>query len=107
VLKTIRNFLFGRGKPSKDRRHTPAAGPCPAIGASLVKRNVVMKVTEPMAPEFWDWLVLAGWREVRMSRNRRKYLAAPPGAFRKLSRVASQERETLYRKMLGPMTTGK
>jgi hypothetical protein len=106
MLNALRN-LFRGGKPARERRRTPPAGPCPPIGASLVKRDVVMKVTEPMQPEFWDWLVLSGWREVRLSRNRRKYIAAPPGAFRRLARAVSQDRDTLYQKMLGPMTTGK
>jgi len=77
------------------------------VGASIVKRNVVMKVTEPMSSEFWDWLVLSGWREVRMSKNRRKYNAVPNSAFGKLAHVAAQERDALYRRMLGPMTTSK
>jgi hypothetical protein len=106
MLNALRN-LFRGGKPAKDRRRTPPAGSCPPIGASLVKNGVVMKVTEPVQPEFWDWLVLSGWREVRLSRNRRKYVAAPPAAFRRLSRAVSQDRDMVYKKLLGPMTTGK
>jgi hypothetical protein len=106
MLNALRN-LFRGGKPARERRRTPPAGACPPIGASLVKRGVVMKVTEPIQAEFWDWLVLSGWREVRLSRNRRKYVPAPPGAFRRLARAVSQERDTVYQKMLGPMTTGK
>ncbi len=83
----------------------PSPGPCPSVGASIVKRRVVMKVTEPVSSELWDWLVLVGWREVRMSRNRRKYRPVPDSAFGKLVRVAANEREALYRRMLGPMTS--
>jgi hypothetical protein len=60
-----------------------------------------MKVSEPLRAEFWDWLVLSGWREVRMSKNRRKYVMAPPGAFGQLARAPSQERDILYEQLLG------
>jgi hypothetical protein len=105
MLTAIRNLLGVGGKPAKERRRLPPPGHCPAIGASLVKRNVVMKVTESPSNEFWSWLVLAGWREVRMSKNKRKYIAAPAGAFARLSKATTQDREALYRRMLGPMTT--
>lgn len=104
MLKTLRELFFGGGKPRKERRRLPPPGPCPTMGASIVKRNVLMKVTEPVAAEFWDWLVLSGWREVRMSRNRRKYTPLPNSAFAKLARVAVHERDALYRRMLGSMT---
>ena len=107
MLTAIRNLLGVGGKPAKERRRLPSAGPCPSIGASLVKRNVVMKVTESPSTEFWSWLVLSGWREVRMSKNKRKYVAAPAGAFVKLARAATHERETLYRRMLGPMSVSQ
>jgi hypothetical protein len=107
MLKTLRDMLLGGGKPAKERRRLAAPGPCPSVGASIAKRNVVMKVTEPISSEFWDWLVLSGWREVRMSKNRRKYTAVPNSAFGKLAHVAAQERDGLYRRMLGPMTTSK
>jgi hypothetical protein len=104
MLKRLSEMFLGSGKPRKERRRLPAPGPCPTMGASIVKRNVLMKITEPIPSEFWDWLVLAGWREVRMSRNRRKYVALPNSAFAKLSRAAGQERDALYRRMLGSMT---
>jgi len=106
MLKTLRNMFLG-GKPAKERRRVPPAGPCPSVGASIVKRNIVMKVTEPVSAEFWDWLVLCGWREVRMSKNRRKYTPVPSSAFGKLAHISAQDRDALYRRMLGPMTTSR
>ena len=107
MLKTLRNMLLGGGKPAKERRRLASPGPCPSVGASIVKRNVVMKVTEPISSEFWDWLVLSGWREVRMSKNRRKYQSVPVSAFNKLAHVAVREREATYQQMLGPLTSSK
>lgn len=104
MLNMLRGFL-GSGKPARERRRVPPPGQRPNIGASLVKRNVVMKVTQPISDEFWDWLVLAGWREVRMSKNRRKYVMAPVSALPTLARASAQERDAIYEQMLGPMTT--
>jgi hypothetical protein len=104
MLMRLREMFLGGGKPKKERRRLPPPGPCPSMGASIVKRNVLMKVTEPVSAEFWDWLVLSGWREVRMSRNRRKYTPLPNSAFAKLARVDTQERDTLYRRMLATTT---
>lgn len=104
MLKALRSLLPGGGKPAKERRRLAPPGPRPSIGASIVKRNIVMKVTEPITDEFWNWLILSGWREVRMSKNRRKYTIVPGSAFGKLAHVAAQERDALYRQMLGPMT---
>lgn len=103
MLAAIRSLLGVGGKPARERRRLPPAGRCPSIGASLVRRDVVMKVTQSPTPEFWNWLVLAGWREVRMSKNRRKYNAAPTGAFAKLAKAATQEREALCEKILAQM----
>jgi hypothetical protein len=103
MLAAIRNMLGIGGKPARERRRLPPPGRCPSIGASLVRRDVVMKVTQSPTPEFWNWLTLYGWREVRMSKNRRKYHAMPTGAFAKLAKAATQEREALCEKMLGAM----
>ena len=105
MLKFVRNLLGG-GKPVHDRRRVPVAGPRPSVGASLVKSNVVMKVTQPISDDFWNWLVLVGWREVRMSKNRRKYVAAPAGTLATLAKASIQDRDEKYRELLGPMTSG-
>jgi hypothetical protein len=99
MLKTLKSMLLG-GKPARERRQLPPPGPCPNIGASLVKDTVVMRVSEPVSEEFWNWLVLSGWREVRMTKNRRKYTRIPASAFGKLARVSSREREVLWARML-------
>jgi hypothetical protein len=104
MLKTLRKVLFGGSRPRKERRRLPPPGPCPAMGASIVKRNVLMKVSEPVSPDFWGWLVLSGWREVRMSRNRRKYIVLPGSAFPKLARVPAHGRDALCQRMLESAT---
>lgn len=104
MLAAIRSLFGGGGKPTRERRRLAPAGRCPSIGASLVRRNVAMKVTQSPTPEFWNWLVLAGWREVRMSKNRRKYSTAPTGAFAKLAKAATQEREALSEKILSQVS---
>ena len=104
MLRRLFEMCLGGGKPGRERRRLPPPGPCPTMGASIVRSNVLMKVTEPIEPEFWDWLVLSGWREVRMSRNRRKYLPLPKSAFGKLARVAVHERDALCQRMLGSLS---
>jgi hypothetical protein len=66
-----------------------------------------MKVTHSPTPEYWNWLVQAGWREVRMAKNRRKYTAVPTGAFAKLAKAATQERDALSQRMLARKSAGK
>ena len=100
MLNILRNMLPGGGKPTKERRRLPAPGPRPNLGASIVNRDVVIRINEPISDEFWDWLVLSGWREVRMSKNRRKYKTMPSTAIRKLAHVTAQERDALYQRML-------
>lgn len=103
MLTALRKLLGGSGKPATERRRLPTPGPCPAIGASIVKGDFVMRVSEPMAQEFWDWLVLSGWREVRMAKNRRKYRRVPASAFGKLAHVRPQHREALWARMQDAM----
>lgn len=104
MLKLLSNILLRGKEPAKERRRLPRPGPCPGVGASIVRRNMVMKVSEPISPEFWDWLVLVGWREVRMSKNKRRYHHVPSGTFIRLAHVAAEERESIYRTMLGLTT---
>lgn len=101
MLSTLRNLFAGGGKPAKERRRLPAAGPCPNPGASVVRRNLAMKVTEPISREFWDWLVLVGWREVRMAKNRRRYKTLPADTFGRLARATPAMRDALYRELIG------
>lgn len=104
MLQKLRNMLLGGGKPAVERRRVPRPGPCPNVGASIVRRKWVMKITEPISQDFWDWLVLSGWREVRMSKNKRRYEALPADTLAKLRRSSAREREMLHSNLLGPET---
>jgi hypothetical protein len=103
VLQRLRSMLLG-GRPAEDRRRLPRPGSCPNVGASLVRGKSVMKLTDPISQEFWEWLVLAGWREVRMAKNKRRYEPLPPNTLRTLLRSAREDRELLHQQLIGPQT---
>ena len=82
--------------PVQDRRQEPLPGPCPEVGAAIVRRDMVMKISEPISPALWEWLVRLGWREVKLSTNRRQYHRAPSGTFARLASAAPEQRELIY-----------
>lgn len=100
MLQILRKILPGGGKPAHERRRLPPPGPCPNVGATIVRRAALIKIGEPLGPELWNWLVLAGWREVRMSRNRRRYVPLPADALRRLARCRPEERELVHQRLL-------
>jgi hypothetical protein len=104
VLQKLRNMLLGGGKPANERRRLPRPGPRPNVGASVVRGRALIKLTDPISQEFWEWMVLAGWREVRMSKNKRRYEPMPADTLRKLMRSPPQEWEAIHQDMFGPST---
>jgi hypothetical protein len=101
MLQTLRNMFLSGKKPAHERRRLPRPGPCPNMGASVVRGRSVMKITDPITQEFWDWLVLAGWREVRMTKNKRSYDPLPPDTLRTLLRSPRREWEAVHQQLVG------
>jgi len=96
-------MLFG-GKPSVERRRVSAAGKAPKIGAYVAKKDLVIKITDSITTEMWEWFVLMGWREISMRTNRRKLVVLPQNAYAKLAKANSAERELIYNQMMKATT---
>ena len=101
MLGGLMQVLFRRGKPAKERRRLPLAGPCPDVGANICSRNAVMKVAYPLPQDLWDWLVLMGWREASAKPERRHYKRLPETAITTLMLADRAEREGVYRDLIG------
>lgn len=99
MLNKIKVMLFG-GKPSVERRRLPSAGRAPKVGAFIAKRDLVIKITDPITNEMWEWFILMGWREISMRTNRRKLVVLPQNAFAKLAKLDVAERELVYNQMM-------
>lgn len=99
MLNKIKVMLFG-GKPNVERRRVPRAGAAPKNGAHISKNNLVIKVTDSISTDLWDWFVLMGWREVSMRNNRRKMTMLPQDTYSKIAKADLAEREVIYRELI-------
>lgn len=76
-------------------------GPIPRMGRYIQLDNRLrMRVTGNPSAEFWAWLTLIGWREIRHVRDRRNYIDLPERSFMELFRRDPQRRETLYDRLV-------
>jgi hypothetical protein len=99
MLNKLKVMLFG-GKPSVERRRVPSAGNAPKVGAYIAKKDLVIKITDTITTEMWEWFVLMGWREISMRTNRRKLVILPQNAYAKLAKAGVAERELIYNQMM-------
>lgn len=104
MLNKLKVMLFG-GKPEKERRRTPRAGSVPKVGAHIARQNLVIKVTDSMRGDLWDWFVLMGWREVSMRNNRRKVVMLPQNTYIQIASANVAERELVYKKIVASQTS--
>lgn len=68
----------------KKRKLLPATAR-PQIGATIVRRNVKIKVSQPCDPALWDWMLLSGWRVNPMRNDRRVCVSLPRDAIDQLN----------------------
>ena len=68
----------------KKRKALPATE-SPQIGATIVRRNVKIKVSQPCDPELWDWMLLSGWRVNPVRNDRRVCVSLPRDAIDQLN----------------------
>lgn len=99
MLNKLKVMLFG-GKPSVERRRVSSAGRAPKVGAYIAKKDLVIKITDTITTEMWEWFVLMGWREISMRTNRRKLVVLPQNAYAKLAKAGVAERELIYNQMM-------
>ncbi len=62
---------------------------------------MMMKVTQPLQQDLWDWLVLMGWREAKVRPDRRRYKRLPDTAIERLVSADRADREEVYQDMTG------
>lgn len=96
VLSLIKKILGGDERKGKERRRLHRVESRPVPGEFIVRHQKRMKVTAPMSPELWDWLMLYGWRQVAVKRDRRRYQDLAPDTFRRISEANMAERERLH-----------
>ena len=72
-------------------------GPRPRVGSRIVLGRKRMLVTCTATDELWSFMSLLGWREVRVPRDRRRYLDLPRGSFEQLTRAKAAQREARYK----------
>lgn len=99
MLNKLKVMLFG-GKPDVERRRVARPGKAPKIGAHISRQNMVIKITDSISTDLWEWFVLMGWREVSMRTNRRKMTMLPQSTYATIANVALSEREATYKKLI-------
>lgn len=106
MLNKLKVMLFG-GKPDVERRRVARAGIAPRVGAYISQKNMVMKITDAISTDLWDWFVLMGWREVSMRNNRRKMTMLPQSTYAKIANTSLAEREVVYKQQIKPYLNAK
>lgn len=81
-------------------RRTPPFGPKPRLGRSIVRGRHRMVVSTQVTDDLWYYLSLLGWREVPVSRDRRRYVDLPTASIALLMRSPVAQREVRYRELL-------
>ena len=62
--------------------------------------SLKMQVTDPMPRELWDWMVLSGWRNVPVAKDRRQSVDLPARTLKDLIDAAPTERDALHARIL-------
>ena len=84
----------------RQKRQPPPVGPLPPVGATIIRGQVKMPITQPVPRELWDWLVLSGWRNMPVKKDRRQGLTVPEGALQQLIDADPQERNRAHARIL-------
>ncbi|HTH10458.1 MAG TPA: hypothetical protein VMA55_12890 [Acidovorax sp.] len=84
----------------RQKRRSPPVGPLPPVGATIIRGQVRMAITQPVPRELWDWLVLSGWRNLPVKKDRRQGLTVPEGALQELIDADPQERNRAHARIL-------
>lgn len=84
----------------RTKRQAPPVGPLPKTGATIVHGSLKMRVTQQMPRELWDWMVLSGWRNLPVVKDRRQGVELPEHTLAELLNAAPGEREALHARIL-------
>ncbi|MGP1630216.1 MAG: hypothetical protein ACTS8S_06890 [Giesbergeria sp.] len=84
----------------RTKRKTPPVGPLPPVGATIMCGSLKMQVTHPIPRDLWDWMVLSGWRNVPVAKDRRQSVALPERTLKDLMDAEPVERDALHTRIL-------
>lgn len=91
----LRNLFSIRAK-----RKLPPVGRAPKVGTYLMSGDLKMQVTQPVTRDLWDWLVLSGWRNVPVAKDRRKSRDLPEEALAQLLEARPAQRDALLARIV-------
>lgn len=84
----------------RTKREMPPVGPKPRAGRRITLGRHRMLVTSAPPDDLWFFLSLQGWREVAITRDRRRYVDMPRASMDLLARSQGTEREVRYQQLL-------
>ena len=84
----------------RQKRRTPPVGPVPAVGVSIARGPVKMTINQPVSRDFWNWMVLSGWRNVAVQKDRRESVQLPEDSLQQLLEASPQERNAVHARLL-------
>lgn len=84
----------------RQKRRTPPVGPVPAVGVSIARGPVKMTINQPVSRDFWNWMVLSGWRNVPVQTDRRESVQLPESSLQQLLEASPQERNAVHARLL-------
>ena len=96
-------FPAGRQARKRTAAFAPP-GELPMAGRYIAMQNLLMRISEPIPSELWDWLVLMNWRETRMANNKRRYFRLPDDTISKLAQASQMELEAIYQDIIRATT---
>ena len=82
------------------QRSATGLGPKPRTGSRIVLGRLRMIVTCTPPDDLWYFISLLGWREVKITRDRRQYDELPRASFEQLVRATPAHREARYRAVI-------
>ncbi len=84
----------------RTKRQLPPVGPLPKVGTAIMCGSLKMQVTHPMPRELWDWMVLSGWRNLPVTKDRRQSVDLPERTLKELIDAAPNDRDALHARIL-------
>jgi hypothetical protein len=98
VLQKLKALFLRKSEPRpiEDRRRVAQVWTRPEVGDFIARKKFLIRISEPMSSELWDWLAELNWREINMATNKRQYYRLPDNTLTKLSLASRVELETVY-----------
>jgi hypothetical protein len=102
VLQKLKTLFLrsSSSRPVAERRRVAPVGTQPVAGKYIAKQKFLIRVSEPMSFELWEWLAEMNWREIQMATNKRQYYRLPDNTLTKLALASRAELETVYKEII-------